>query len=149
MPHFCNCGCGGDECVCQQCGRIVCGQKADWMDVPRSGRKGNVCKTCQAKMPANDAIDVRLRVQSLFADQRQIWPDSADIGIRINGEDRKQAFRDQVKALIQKPGWKRVLVFRAASGPRNESMTWKHESGVEITWVYCKKVEFLSADLGG
>ena len=149
MPHFCDCGCGGDTCLCQQCGRVVCGQKADWLDVPRSGRKGNVCKSCQRKMPSNDAIEVRLRVQNLFANQTQIWPDAADIGIRINGEDKQTSLRDQVRALIKKTGWKRTQVFRAESGPRNESMTWKHESGVQITWVFCAKVEFLSASLGG
>ena len=149
MPHFCNCGCGGDTCICQQCGRIVCARKTDSMIVPRSGRKGNVCKTCQKSMPSNQAVDVRLKVQNLFANQKQIWPDAADVGIRINGEDRRTDFRNQVKEMIVGPGWKRVQVFRSESGPRNESMTWKHESGVEVSWVYCAKVEFLSASLGG
>lgn len=149
MPHFCNCGCGGDTCVCQQCGRIVCGMKTDSMIVPRSGRKGNVCKTCQKKMPSNQAIDVRLQVQNLFSNQSQIWPDSADVGIRINGDDERPEFRKQVKALITGPGWKKIKSWRAPYGPRNEAMTWQHESGVEIDWVFCKKVEFLSANLGG
>lgn len=149
MPHFCNCGCGGDTVLCQQCGRVVCGMKTDSMIVPRSGQRGNVCKTCQAKMPSNQAIEVRLQVQNLFARQTQIWPDSADVGIRINGDDERPAFRKLIRDLVTSKGWKKIKTFKAQGRQRNEAMTWKHESGVEIDWVFCRGVEFLSANLGG
>lgn len=149
MPHFCNCGCGGDTCLCQQCGRVVCGMKSDSMIVPRSGKRGNVCKTCQKNMPSNDAINVRLYVQHLFYNQSQIWPDSADVGIRINGEDERPAFRSKVRKLVTSPGWKKIKSFKAQGKQRNEAMTWEHESGVQINWIHCRGVEFLYAELGG
>ena len=51
MPSFCNCGCGGDEYICQSCGQIFCEsrRRSTWMIVPGKTISGNVCSSCVSR----------------------------------------------------------------------------------------------------
>lgn len=143
MPGFCKCGCGGDDCLCQQCCRVVCGQKADWLPVPQRKHtsSGNVCKSCQARYGGPMA----LTVAGLLHDQKQIWPDSCDVGVVVNANgERRQALRDAVRKLLAGPGWVLDHKWAADGGPRNESWEWRYTAGdriVVLGWAYCKGVE--------
>ena len=39
------CECGADTCLCQKCGKVVCGTQAGWVEGPLPAH-GNVCFSC-------------------------------------------------------------------------------------------------------
>ena len=149
MGGFCNCGCGGDDCLCQQCGRVVCGRKADSLPVPRQGHahKGNVCKACQARYGG----PVALQVAGLLCNRGQVWPDSADTGVVINDPDQPQTkLRDAMRAMVKSPGWVLDHKWVADGGPRNESWEWRYTAGermVVVTYAHCRGKEILDYEI--
>lgn len=64
MPHFCP-TCGGDEVICQKCGRIACsnpscarGMRFEWRpDITKNKSFGNVCEKCLLMQPPKVVSD--------------------------------------------------------------------------------------------
>lgn len=152
MPHFCDCGCGGDTYLCQECAGVFCCRKPPTrLPVPRTGfgLVGNMCPACVAKHGGA----VGIQVAKLLQARGQVWPDSADMGVVINDPDMPEActmIRNAMRALVRGPGWVLHSKWVAPDGQRNESWEWRYTAGprvVAVTFCACKGREILDYEI--
>lgn len=134
MPTFSYCCPGYDEYVCQGCGGIKCGgcKPSVW----KEGR-GNMCSSCIKSDRGCELAEAKLKAQELFADQKRIYDDACDVGIRIDAKaGRKELLRASVTEMIKTHKPKIIFWFNGR--------TYDFGS-FEISWCLDKsrKIEFL------
>ena len=137
---MCNSDTLTETAVCQECGRIVDADRAEWTTVARTGRPGNVCDECRTTDTtdtnhASEAAVVPGPVFSITTHNGTVTAHNPSTGnhrtfrIRTQAKDARFAPGERVVSMLISPDVYQSFGFVTADG---RIVVWRKHQGTQL-----------------